>query len=150
MGQLRKPLPSRGCGRCFVQLRSPSQVHCVRAFGALLAAVQGAAPFPAGLVLHSWGGSADVTHQLARLPGVHFSVSGHATRLKPDKAAAMLAEASCSPLASLCVSDESRAAWLIASVECSFHVFELRLYCCRVLALRCAEPLRAASYYVII
>lgn len=69
-----------------------AQVHCVRAFGPLAAAVRGAAPFPAGLVLHSWAGSAEVTAQLARLPGVHFSVSGHATRLKPAKVAAMLAQ----------------------------------------------------------
>ena len=64
----------------------------MRAFGPLAAAVRGAAPFPAGLVLHSWAGSAEVTAQLARLPGVHFSVSGQATRLTPTKAAAMLAQ----------------------------------------------------------
>ena len=68
------------------------QVHCVRAFGRLADLLRQEAPFPAGLVLHSWVGSAEMTSALAALPGVHFSISGHLTRIKVDKAAAMLAE----------------------------------------------------------
>ena len=44
----------------------------------------------AGLVLHSWAGSADMTQMLARIEGVHFSISGHLTALKRTKAEAML------------------------------------------------------------
>ena len=44
----------------------------------------------AGLVLHSWAGSADMTQMLANIEGVHFSISGHLTALKRVKAEAML------------------------------------------------------------
>ena len=68
-----------------------AQVHCVQAYGRLLAVLQELGPFPAGLVLHSWAGSPDVTHQLATTDGVYFSVSGHLTRLRPAKARATVA-----------------------------------------------------------
>ena len=45
---------------------------------------------PAGLVLHSWAGSANMTQMLAKIEGVHFSISGHLTALKQVKAEAML------------------------------------------------------------
>ena len=45
-------------------------------------------PFPAGIVLHSWAGSADMVPPLAKVDGVYFSISGHLTHLKADKAAA--------------------------------------------------------------
>ena len=44
----------------------------------------------AGVVLHSWAGSADMTQMLAKVEGVHFSISGHLTALKRVKAEAML------------------------------------------------------------
>ena len=75
-------------------------MHCVQAYGRLLAVLQRLGPFPAGLVLHSWAGSPDVTRQLAVLDGVHFSVSGHLTRLKPARARATVAAVRFSGMAS--------------------------------------------------
>ncbi len=49
-----------------------------------------AGPFPAGLVLHSWAGSAEVTRQLARIEGVYFSISGHTFNLSDKKLTPML------------------------------------------------------------
>ena len=63
----------------------------MQAFGAVAEAARGVGGFPAGLVLHSWAGHAEVTRQLAALPGVHFSLSGHTLRLAPRKLAPMLA-----------------------------------------------------------
>ena len=68
------------------------QVHCVQAFGAVAEATRAVGGFPAGLVLHSWAGHAEVTRQLAALPGVYFSLSGHTLRLSPRKLAPMLAQ----------------------------------------------------------
>ena len=86
----------------------------MRAFGPLTAAVRDAAPFPAGLVLHSWAGSAEFTAQLARLQGVHFSVSGQATRLSPAKAAAMLAQVpSCASCCAWWLQASFVALWLL-------------------------------------
>ncbi len=69
----------------------PAQVHCVQAYGRLLAVLQELGPFPTGVMLHSWAGSPDMTYQLAAIDGVYFSVSGHLTRLKPAKARATVA-----------------------------------------------------------
>ncbi|CAD7699463.1 unnamed protein product [Ostreobium quekettii] len=44
-------------------------------------------PFPAGLVLHSWTGPPDMVIPLARVEGVHFSLSGFTTRANPSKLA---------------------------------------------------------------
>ena len=53
-----------------------------------------AGPFPAGLVLHSWMGSAEMTKQLARIEGVYFSISGHTLGLSDEKLGLMLQQAS--------------------------------------------------------
>lgn len=69
------------------ELQRPVSVHCVRAFGPLQALLQReGGSFPAGVLLHSWSGSADVTRQLAAVAGVHFSLSGTLTSVKADKA----------------------------------------------------------------
>lgn len=73
-------------------LNRPISVHCVRAFGRLAEIVRQEAPFPAGLILHSWAGSADITAGLAKLGGIYFSISGHLTRIATSKASAMLAQ----------------------------------------------------------
>ena len=44
------------------------QVHCVRAYGKVLEAVQQLGPFPAGLVLHSFAGPAEMVGPLAQVP----------------------------------------------------------------------------------
>lgn len=62
------------------ELARPVSVHCVRAFGDLLETVQTMSPFPAGLILHSWTGPPEMVVPLARVEGVHFSLSGYSTR----------------------------------------------------------------------
>lgn len=46
-------------------------------------------PFPAGVILHSYIGSAELVPGLAKL-GSYFSFSGHLTSMKPEKAKKML------------------------------------------------------------
>lgn len=70
------------------------QVHCVKAFPELQAMLQQEEEgFPAGLILHSWQGSAQMVPALAAVPGVHFSVSGFTLRSE-KKAPAMLKQVS--------------------------------------------------------
>ena len=61
------------------------QVHCVSAFGRLQEILQQHAPFPHGLILHSWIGPAEMVDTLAKLQGVYFSLSGHLTRMSKKK-----------------------------------------------------------------
>ena len=61
--------------------------HYVSSAQALL---QQAGAYPAGLVLHSWAGSADMTRQLACTEGIYFSISGHTLGLSDKKLAPML------------------------------------------------------------
>ena len=68
------------------------QVHCVRAFGQMQEIVRHEGQFPAGAVLHSWAGSAESTRQLARIPGVFFSLSGHSLNQSERKLVPMLQE----------------------------------------------------------
>ena len=66
------------------------QVHCVSAFGKLQELVQQRSPFPDGLILHSWIGSAEMVKALAKVPGVYFSLSGHLTNLSRKKSDPMV------------------------------------------------------------
>ncbi|CAK0745558.1 hypothetical protein CVIRNUC_001628 [Coccomyxa viridis] len=86
------------------ELQRPISVHCVKAFGELSNIVQKAGPFPAGLVLHSWMGSAEMTKQLARIEGVYFSISGHTLGLSDKKLGPMLQQI---PLARLLLETDS-------------------------------------------
>ncbi|XP_043719403.1 uncharacterized metal-dependent hydrolase YabD [Telopea speciosissima] len=70
-------------------LQRPVSVHCVRAFGDLLEILQSAGPFPAGVILHSYLGSAEMVPELAKL-GAYFSFSGYLMSMKPQKAKRML------------------------------------------------------------
>ncbi|XP_058084762.1 uncharacterized protein LOC131232502 isoform X2 [Magnolia sinica] len=71
------------------ELERPVSVHCVQAFGDLLEIMQCTGPFPAGVILHSYLGSAEIVPGLAKL-GAYFSFSGHHMSLKPQKAKKML------------------------------------------------------------
>ncbi|XP_010933950.1 uncharacterized protein [Elaeis guineensis] len=71
------------------ELRKPVSVHCVRAFGDLLEILQQTGPFPAGVVLHSYLGSAEMVSGLAKL-GSYFSFSGYLTSMNMRKAKKML------------------------------------------------------------
>ncbi|KAI3948250.1 hypothetical protein MKX01_014849 [Papaver californicum] len=71
------------------ELKKPASIHCVRAFGDLLEIMQSMGPFPAGVILHSYLGSAEMVPTLAKL-GAYFSFSGYVMDLKPQKAKKML------------------------------------------------------------
>lgn len=74
---------------------SRMQVHCVQAFGRLEEVLREEAPLPDGLILHSWGGNAAQVRGLARLEGVHFSISGHSITGSRKKIRSMLKEVHC-------------------------------------------------------
>ncbi|KAJ0488948.1 putative TatD family, metal-dependent hydrolase [Helianthus annuus] len=57
------------------ELKRPASVHCVRAFGDLLDIMKSLGPFPEGVILHSYLGSAEMVPEFAKL-GVYFSFSG--------------------------------------------------------------------------
>lgn len=67
------------------ELKRPASVHCVRAYGDLLDVMKSIGPFPAGVVLHSYLGSAELVPEFAKL-GAYFSFSGFLMSLKESKA----------------------------------------------------------------
>ncbi|KAF3793235.1 putative metal-dependent hydrolase [Nymphaea thermarum] len=71
------------------ELGKPVSVHCVRAFGDLQEILQSLGPFPAGVILHSYLGSAEMVPGLAKL-GAYFSFSGFLTSMDVRKAKKML------------------------------------------------------------
>ncbi|KAE8816838.1 putative deoxyribonuclease [Hordeum vulgare] len=71
------------------ELEKPVSVHCVRAFGDLLEILKRTGPFPAGALLHSYLGSAEMVPDLANL-GCYFSLSGFLTGMKSTKAKKMV------------------------------------------------------------
>lgn len=71
------------------ELKRPVSVHCVRAFGDLLQIMQHVGPFPAGVILHSYLGSAEMVPEFAKL-GAYFSFSGYLMSMKEQKAKKML------------------------------------------------------------
>ncbi|KAL5985771.1 hypothetical protein ACLOJK_027758 [Asimina triloba] len=71
------------------ELERPVSVHCVRAYGDLMEILQSTGPFPAGVILHSYLGSAELVPGLTKL-GAYFSFSGFLMSLKPQKAKKML------------------------------------------------------------
>ncbi|RLM75626.1 tat-linked quality control protein TatD [Panicum miliaceum] len=71
------------------ELERPVSVHCVRAFGDLLEILKQTGPFPAGVLLHSYLGSAEMVFGLANL-GCYLSLSGFLTGMKSSKAKQML------------------------------------------------------------
>ncbi|XP_062110981.1 uncharacterized protein LOC133822608 [Humulus lupulus] len=70
-------------------LNRPASVHCVRAFGDLLPIMQRMGPFPAGVILHSYLGSAEMVPEFAKL-GAYFSFSGFLMSMQEKKAKKML------------------------------------------------------------
>ncbi|XP_058722696.1 uncharacterized protein LOC131594544 [Vicia villosa] len=71
------------------ELNKPASVHCVRAYGDLLVLMKSMGPFPAGVILHSYLGSAEMVPEFSKL-GAYFSFSGFLMSLKPNKAKKML------------------------------------------------------------
>lgn len=70
-------------------LKRPASIHCVRAFGDMLDVLKSLGPFPSGLVLHSYMGSADLVPEFAKL-GAYFSFSGFLMASKESKAKKMV------------------------------------------------------------
>lgn len=73
------------------ELQRPISVHCVRAFGELQETLKELGPFPEGVILHSFLGSAEMVQPLAKY-GAFFSFSGFLTSLSTKKAKKMLQE----------------------------------------------------------
>ncbi|KAJ0969960.1 hypothetical protein J5N97_022837 [Dioscorea zingiberensis] len=71
------------------ELKRPASVHCVRAFGDLLEILKRVGPFPEGLIMHSYLGSAEMVSELAKL-GSYFSFSGHLSSMTLEKAKKMI------------------------------------------------------------
>lgn len=71
------------------EMNKPASIHCVRAFGDLLEILKSEGPFPSGLVLHSFLGSAEMVPELSKL-GAYFSFSGFLMSKKESKAKKML------------------------------------------------------------
>lgn len=71
------------------EMNKPASIHCVRAFGDLLEILKSEGPFPSGLVLHSFLGSAEMVPELSKL-GAYFSFSGFLMSMKESKAKKML------------------------------------------------------------
>lgn len=65
-------------------------IHCVRAWGALVDTLAAVGPLPRGLVLHAYGGSAEMVGPLARL-GAFFSFKAGGETPGPSTAARMQA-----------------------------------------------------------
>ncbi|XP_072987240.1 uncharacterized protein [Typha latifolia] len=71
------------------ELERPVSVHCVRAFGDLLDILKCTGPFPAGVILHSYLGSAEMVAGLANF-NCYFSFSGFLMTMKKQKAKKMV------------------------------------------------------------
>ncbi|ESW23816.1 hypothetical protein PHAVU_004G078000 [Phaseolus vulgaris] len=71
------------------ELNKPASIHCVRAFGDLFELMKSMGPFPAGVILHSYLGSAEMVPEFSKL-GAYFSFSGFLMSLKANKAKKML------------------------------------------------------------
>ncbi|XP_047327288.1 uncharacterized metal-dependent hydrolase YabD [Impatiens glandulifera] len=67
------------------ELKKPASIHCVRAFNDLLQIMKSVGPFPNGVILHSYLGSAEMVPMFAELGG-YFSFSGFLMSLKESKA----------------------------------------------------------------
>lgn len=80
-GCIREPALALQVDALRVQLRlaralgRPVMLHCVRAFGKLLEVLREEGPFPRGLLLHSYGGSAELVPEFLAL-GAWFSFGG--------------------------------------------------------------------------
>ncbi|XP_038880364.1 uncharacterized metal-dependent hydrolase YabD isoform X2 [Benincasa hispida] len=70
-------------------LERPASIHCVRAFGDLLQIMKSMGPFPAGFILHSYLGSAQMVPEFSKL-GAYFSFSGFLMSMEAKKAKKML------------------------------------------------------------
>ncbi|XP_076910802.1 uncharacterized protein LOC143568561 [Bidens hawaiensis] len=71
------------------ELKRPASVHCVRAFRDVLDIMKSVGPFPEGVILHSYLGSAEMVPEFVKL-GAYFSFSGFVMGMKETKAKKMV------------------------------------------------------------
>ena len=73
-------------------LGRPVSLHCVRASGPMAENLRSEGPFPAGIVMHSFHGPAEMVDVIVRAAGrAYFSVSPRILAMRQDKAAAAIA-----------------------------------------------------------
>ena len=71
------------------EYRRPVSVHCVKVWGRLLDALEAVGDMPAGVVMHSFGGSLEMAESLMKY-GVYFSFSAAITNPASLRAAAVV------------------------------------------------------------
>jgi TatD DNase family protein len=67
----------------------PATIHCLRAWGWLMDVLREEGPFPAGFVIHAYGGSTELIKPLAEW-GAYFSFAGTVLETKRERARAAL------------------------------------------------------------
>ena len=100
------------------RLGRPAMLHCVRAFGHLLAALTEVGPLPGGFLLHSYAGPPDLVPQFARL-GAFFSFGGNVLDDRHKRARRSL---DCVPLDRLLIETDAPA--LLPPPEFRTHVLQ--------------------------
>jgi TatD DNase family protein len=63
----------------------PATIHCLRAWGWLMDVLRAEGPFPAGFVLHAYGGSTELIQPLVEW-GAYFSFAGTVLEAKRERA----------------------------------------------------------------
>lgn len=71
------------------EIKRPASIHCVEAFDDMIEILKSLGPFPAGFLLHSYIGSAELVPELANL-GAYFSISGHLMPVEESNAKKIL------------------------------------------------------------
>lgn len=72
------------------RLRRPVMIHCLRAWSWLMDVLSDEPPLPAGMLIHAYGGPAELVEPLARR-GAYFSFAGNVLAPRRAKARAALA-----------------------------------------------------------
>lgn len=67
------------------QLIRPASIHCLRAWGWLMEVLRQESPFTSGLLIHAYGGSAELITPLAEM-GAYFSFAGNILEERKTKA----------------------------------------------------------------
>ncbi len=71
------------------ELQRPVVIHCLRAWGWLMRLLEPAGPPPSGMLIHAYGGAAELVEPLVRM-GAYFSFAGNALKKGSRRAHAAL------------------------------------------------------------
>lgn len=96
--------------------RLPVMVHCLRAWGWLMDVLRSEPPLPAGMLIHAYGGPAELVPALADM-GAYFSFAANVFEAKRAKAREAMAAV---PLERLLI--ETDAPWMLPPEEYRGHV----------------------------